>query len=197
MAKFNIEIELDWLDDDVGVDDSIKQEVISGLQNRIIHNLEEGIKEKVEERVSDEVDKVVEAYLEKVTLKTLDEMTIPYKESSWSSQAEHIPLSEYIGKKYKKTISEKTLTERGGKPDYSRDAKYSIMEYLTRGYIAKELNGKVIDMIQQAKIQAEETLISNLEDNLQQQLNADMLQRLNIPDLLKGLQNTISIEGDK
>lgn len=46
-------------------------------------------------------------------------------------------------------------------------------------------------MIQTAKTQAEESLIKNLEDNLQRQLNADMIQKLNIPELLQNLQNTI------
>lgn len=134
--------------------------------------------------------------MENVTVNALETMTFPYKEDSWRSDVKYITLSEYVGKKFEIAISQKTLTENGGKPNYRDDAEYSIVDYLTKGYIADELNGKVIGMIQQAKSQAEETLIGSLEENLQQQLNADMLQRLNIPGLLEKLQNTISIEGD-
>lgn len=196
MAKFNVEVELDWLYEDDTIDEEIYRQVISGIQDRLITKVEKKMEEKLTEKINEEVEKIAETFLEKVTVNSLDTMTFPYKEDRWSSEVKYISLSEYIGKKFEVAISQKTLTENGGKPSYRDDAKYSIIDYLTNGYIANELNGKVIDMIRQAKSQAEETIISGLEANLQQQLNADMLQRLNIPGLLEKLQNTISIEGE-
>lgn len=195
MAKFTVEVELDWLEEE-NIDEEIKKEVIAGLQNRITRNVESKIEEEMNGRISEEVEKVVAAFLENVTAKKIEEIEIPHKESSYSSKVEMIPISVYIGQRFEKALTQKTLTKRGGKPDYRDDAVYSVVDYLTNGYIADELNGKVIDMIQQAKKQAEQSLIKNLEENLQQQLHADMVKSLNIPQLLQNLQNTIE-SGDK
>lgn len=192
MAKFNIEVELDWLNEDY-LDGEIKDQVIAGLQNKITSNLEKEIKEKMSGRIDEEVEKITDSFLEQITTDKLSEIQIPHKESAYSSKVEMIPISVFIGQRFERALTEKTLNERGGKYDRydDRGGKYSILEYLTKGYIAEELNGKVIDMIQKAKKQAEESLIKNLEENLQQQLHADMVKSLNIPELLQSLQNTI------
>lgn len=191
MAKFNVEVELDWLNDSETIDEAVYEQVVNGIQDRLTSKIERTMEEKLTDKINKEVEEIAETFLEKVTVNTLETMTFPYKEDSWRSEVKHISLSEYVGKKFEVAISQKTLTESGGEPNYRDGAKYSILDYLTKGYIAEELNGKVIDMIQQAKTQAEQTLIKSLEENLQHQLNADMLQRLNVPDLLKQLQNTI------
>ncbi|PIC80518.1 hypothetical protein CSV75_01625 [Sporosarcina sp. P18a] len=196
MAKFTVEVELDWINEE-NVDEEIKKEVIAGLQNRITRNIESKIEEEMNERIKGEVEKIVDSFLKQVTTDKISEIQIPHKESSYSSKVEMIPISVFIGKRFESALTEKTLNERGGKYDRydDRGGKYSILEYLTKGYIAEELNGKIIGMIQQAKNQAEESLVKNLEQNLQQQLNADMIKRLNIPQLLQNLQSTIEQEG--
>lgn len=36
MAKFNIEIELDWIDEESSVEDAVKQEIIGNIEERDI-----------------------------------------------------------------------------------------------------------------------------------------------------------------
>lgn len=196
MAKFNIEVELDWLDEDENIDDEIKRQVIAGLQKSVARNVEKEIEEKMAERINEEAEKVAGTFIERLASEKLGSIQMPKKSGYYSSEVEYISLSEFIGNKFESMMSEKTLNKNGGKSDYRNDATYSVIEYLTKGYIADELNAKIIDMIQTAKTQAEESLIKNLEENLQRQLNADMIQKLNIPELLQSLQNTINIEGD-
>lgn len=191
MAKFNIEVELDWLDEDESIDEEIKRQVIAGLQKSITRNVEKEIEEKMGERINEEVGKVVETFIKRLAIEKLGSIQMPKKTGYYSSEVQYVSLTEFIGDKFENMMSEKSLSKNGGKPDRRNDATYSVIEYLTQGYIADELNGKIIDMIQTAKTQAEESLIKNLEDNLQRQLNADMIQKLNIPELLQNLQNTI------
>lgn len=191
MAKFNIEVELDWLDEDESIDEEIKRQVIAGLQNSISRNVEKEINAEMAERIEEEVEKVTQSFLERLSHERLSAIQIPRKKGYYSSEVEYLSLSEFIGEQFEDMMSNKTLTKHGEKPDYRNDAVYSVIEYLTKGHIAAELNGKIVDMIQTAKTQAEESLIKNLEENLQRQLNADMIQKLNIPELLQNLQNTI------
>ena len=196
MANFKIEVELDWLEED-NIDNVIQNQVISGLQDRLVQNLENKLSNTIAEKVQEKANEIADAYIEKLLESKLEEIQIPQKESSWSSEVTYTPLTEFIGKRFENAIASKSLDEYGKHTSYDRDKKYSIAEYLTRNYIAKELNEKVSAMIREAKEKAEKTLISNLEQNLQQQLHADMLKRLNIPELLKNLQNTIDYKEDK
>lgn len=201
MAKFNIEVELDWIDEyeDGGLDDLLKDEVIHEIQSRLTKKIEEEAIDKISESVDEKVEQAVDSFLESITAEKIEKIKIPHKESRYSSEVKMVPISEYIGQRFEHMTTEKNFNGKGGKYDRfddRSDGPYSMIEYLTKGYIAKELNEKVISMIQQAKSQAEETLISNLEENLQQQMNADMLERLDVKGLLEGLQNTILIEGD-
>lgn len=197
MAKFNIEVELDWIQEG-NVDDILKEEVIGDIQSKLIQKVESGATQMISERISEKVEQVVDDFLEKVTSEKIENILIPHKEDSWSSKVTMVPISEFIGRRFERMVTEKNLDGKG--KEYRRyDSKsgpYSMIEYLTKGYIADELNEKVIKMIQEAKTKAEETLITSLEENLQQQLNADMVKRLNIPALLEQLQNTVAIDGE-
>lgn len=194
MAKFTVEVELDWLDEESNIDDAIRSKVIDGLQDKLIHNLEKRMGDSITEKVEQKATEIADTFIRKILNEKLDSIQIPTQTSSWSSEVKYISLSEFIGKRFEHAMSEKTLNERGKKAGYRDDKKYSIIEYLTRDFIAKELNSKVANMIQDAKEKAEKSLISNLEQNLQSQLHADMIRRLNIPQLLQNLQNTIEGE---
>lgn len=195
MAKFTVEVELDWMDEE-NIDDAIKEKVIANIQSRMADKAQAAIEKQLKEQASEKVDELIETFIERMTHENLGAIQIPKESSRWRSEVTFISLSEFIGEKFEKMMTEKTLTKSGGKPDYRDNATYSVIEYLTKGHIADELNAKIVTMIQTAKKQAEESLIKNLEQNLQQQLNADMIKRLNIPQLLQNLSNTIGHEGE-
>ena len=194
MAKFTIEVELDWLHDE-DIDEMLKREVVEGIQDRLTRNIEREIKEQVIEKVEEESNRVVDHFLESVVSDRIEDIKIPHKESSFSTEVEMIPISEYIGKRFEEMATEKRYNRKGERHNRYDDRKaYSLIEYLTNDFIAEELNDKAIELIQQAKTRAEQTLIDSLEDNLQAQLNKDMLERLNVPELLEAMKNTILIE---
>lgn len=195
MAKFTVEVELDWLDEEMTLDDEIKRQIISGIQSRLTKKLEEKMEQQLSSVITEKVDSIADEFITKIMKDNIASIQMPIKTSSWGSEVEYMSLSEFVGKKFENAMKEKTLDQYGKATSYNGDKKYSIVEYLTQGYIAKELNSKVSDMIRDAKEKAEQSLIKNLEENLQQQLHADMLKRLNIPQLLQNLQNTIEHEG--
>jgi hypothetical protein len=189
MANVKIELELDWLNEDESLDDAIKEQVIANLQNRLIKNAENQITEKLNTQLVEIADRVASSFIEKTLESKIEDLKIPHKTSSWGSEVEYIPISQYIGKKYQEHLTKKSLDEYGRQANYSSDAKLSISEYFIKNYLAKELTGKVSNMIQTARKDAEETIVKALENNLKEQLSADIIERLNIPKMLESLQN--------
>lgn len=189
MAVVKVELELDWIGEDLNIDETIKEEVISSLQNRIISNVEKKVTAKLNQELEKITDRVTSSFIERTLEAKISELQIPHKQSHWNSNVEYIPISQYVGMKYEQHLTNKTLDENGREAKYSSDAKLSISEYFIKNYLAKELTGKVSAMIQTARKEAEETIVKALENNLKEQLSVDIIQRLNIPKMLESLQN--------
>lgn len=196
MAKFNIEVELDWLEEDsCSIDEEIKEQVIAGVKNQLLNKatdeavkaIDGAIAEKIE--IANEIiQKKVDDFVMMVCEGKISEMKIPYKENSWSSEVKYRTMSEFVGSRYEDFLNKKVFNSKGDVPSYDRDKNTSINEYFINKYLQKELAGKVSEMIKTAKEEAEETVLKTLEQNLKDQLAVDTINRLNIPKLLENLQ---------
>ena len=173
MAKFNIEVELDWVDEENGytIDEAV-QKVDKAIADKIL---------EAEGTIQDTVDKFVET----VSQEKIANIMIPIKEGSWSSDVKYIPLSEYVGKRFEEFSTEKRYNKHGNTSTYSSDRELSMAELLTWQYLEKELGTKVEKMIANAKRDVEETLVKSLEQKLKENLAKDTIERMNIPDVLK------------
>ncbi|MBS4188673.1 hypothetical protein KHA94_00365 [Bacillus sp. FJAT-49705] len=197
MAVIKVELELDWIDEESNLDETIKSQVISSLQDKLISNVERKVTAELSKKLEEIADRVASSFIEKTLESKIEELQIPHKKGGyWSSDIEYIPISQYVGMKYEEHLTKKSLDENGREAKYDRDAKLSISEYFIRNYLAKELTGKVSSMIQTARKDAEETVVKALENNLKEQLSVDIIQRLNIPKMLESLQNKAAELGE-
>lgn len=198
MAKFNIEVELDWIEDEsFSIDEEIKSQVIYGVKQELLKKAtEESVKaldEEIASKIS-EAGEVIKSKVDNFTENICDEkianMMIPIKKgSSWSTEYEFIPMSEFVGKRYEEFLNRKVFDRDGNTPRYDSDKNTSLNEYFINKYLEKELAGKVSTMIKTARAEAEETIIKTLEQNLKDQLSVDIIKRLNIPQMLENLQH--------
>jgi len=188
MAKFSIEVELDWLEEGGGIDDTIKQEVISSLKSKITADATKEITKELSSTIQETTGKVIDEFLNDTLRGKIENMKIPHKGNSWDSKVEMIPMSKFVGMQYESFLNKKVFDENGCEPRYSNDAKLSINEYFIKKYLEKELASKVSKMIQTARKDAEETIVKTLEATLKNQLSIDIIQRLNIPEMLRALQ---------
>lgn len=193
MAKFNIEVELDWMDEEAySIDDELRQRIVDGVENALlekatteaVQRVDKAIADKIleaEETIQDTVDKFVKT----VSEEKIAEIAIPVKEDSWSSKVAYIPLSEYVGKRFGLFLTEKRYDRDGRATSYSSDRKLSAADLITRQYLEKELGTKVENMIATAKREVEESLVKSLEQKLKENLAKETIERMNIPDVLK------------
>lgn len=88
MAKFNIEVELDWVDEEAGytIDEEIKEQVVRGVKDALlrkaideaVQRVDKAIADKIleaEETIQDTVDKFVKT----VSEEKIAEIAIPVK----------------------------------------------------------------------------------------------------------------------
>ncbi len=115
----------------------------------------------------------------------MGKIVIPEKKSSWSDEVTYKPLSEYVGERFEKFLTEKRYDTDGHIASYSSDRKLSAASLITSRYLEKELGAKVEKLIANAKKDVEESLINSLEQKLKENLAKDTIERMNIPEVLK------------
>jgi hypothetical protein len=186
---FKIEVNLDWLDEGMNIDEFIKDEIISSIKTKVAADAIIEMTKKLNEVIQQKTTEIVDVFLEKTLANSVENMKIPYKKDSWGSDVQYMALSEFVGKRYEEFLNKKVFDKDGSAPRYESDKKLSINEYLINKYLEKELAAKVSKLIQGARKDAEDSIIKTLEENLKTQLSIDIIKRLNIPNLLKNLQD--------
>ena len=197
MAKFNIEVELDWLSEEAySIDDEIRQQVVKGVKNELLKKATDETLKKLDVEIAkklEEATKVIEQrvdeFIEAVTQKQIEKIKIPEKKSSWSDEVNYIPITEFIGKRFEELTTRKIYDSNFEKARYDSNAKYSMAEKYIKEYLNSTLSAQVSEMVKKAQKDAEDTVLKTLEQNLKDQLAVDTIKRLNIPKLLENLQN--------
>lgn len=194
MAKFNIEVELDWVDVEDGytIDEEIKEQVVSGIKDALLKKATTEAVEAVDDKIAEKIleaegtiQATVDQFVANVCEEKIGKIIIPEKKGTWSEEVTYKPLSEYVGERFELFLTEKRYDRDGCIASFSSDRKLSAADLITRQYLEKELGTKVENMIATAKREVEESLVKSLEQKLKENLAKETIERMNIPDVLK------------
>lgn len=193
MAKFNIEVELDWMDEEeYSIDDELRERIIKGVEDVLLKKATDEAVKAVDSKIAEKIleaegtiQETVDQFIVNVCEEKMGKIVIPEKKSSWSDEVTYKPLSEYVGERFEKFLTEKRYDTDGHIASYSSDRKLSAASLITSRYLEKELGAKVEKLIANAKKDVEESLINSLEQKLKENLAKDTIERMNIPEVLK------------
>lgn len=193
MAKFNIEVELDWMDEEeYSIDDELRERIIKGVEDVLLKKATDEAVKAVDSKIAEKIleaegtiQETVDQFIVNVCEEKIGKIVIPEKKSSWSDEVTYKPLSEYVGERFEKFLTEKRYDTNGHIASYSSDRKLSAASLITSRYLEKELGAKVEMLIANAKKDVEESLINSLEQKLKENLAKDTIERMNIPEVLK------------
>ena len=196
MAKFNIEVELDWMEEDsYSIDEELKERIIEGVEDALLkkatHEALKMVDAKIAEKVKEAegtINKAINKFIENVCSEKINNIQIPEKSGGWSNKITYYSLSEYVGMQFERFINEKKYDQDGKYKDWGNN-RYSAAELLTTNYLKKEFDTKIRKMIQRAKDEVEIEIVKSLEQKLKENLAKDTIEKMNIPEVLKKLQS--------
>ena len=196
MAKFNIEVELDWMEEDsYSIDEELKERIIEGVEDallkKVTHEALKMVDAKIAEKVKEAegtINKAINKFIENVCSEKINNIQIPEKSGGWSNKITYYSLSEYVGMQFERFINEKRYDQDGKYKDWGNN-RYSAAELLTTNYLKKEFDTKIRKMIQRAKDEVEIEIVKSLEQKLKENLAKDTIEKMNIPEVLKKLQS--------
>ena len=192
MAKFNIEVELDWMEEDsYSIDEELKERIIEGVEDALLkkatHEALRMVDAKIAEKVK-ESEETINKFIDNVCSEKINNIQIPEKSSDWSDKITYYSLSEYVGMQFESFIKEKRYDKEGNYQDWGSN-RYSAADLLTTKYLKRELDDKIGNMIQRAKHEVEVDIVKSLEQKLKENLAKDTIEKMNIPEVLKKLQS--------
>ena len=196
MAKFNIEVELDWMEEDsYSIDEELKERIIEGVEDALLkkatHEALKMVDAKIAEKVKEAegtINKAINKFIENVCSEKINNIQIPEKSGGWSNKITYYSLSEYVGMQFERFINEKRYDQDGKYKDWGNN-RYSAAELLTTNYLKKEFDTKIRKMIQRAKDEVEIEIVKSLEQKLKENLAKDTIEKMNIPEVLEKLQS--------
>ena len=193
MAKFNIEVELDWMDEDAdSIDDELRERIVKGVEDALLKKATDEAVKAVDNKIAEKIleaeetiQATVDQFIANVCEEKIGKIVIPQKKSSWSEEVTYKPLSEYVGDRFEAFLTERRYDYDGKVARYDSERKLTAADLLTGQYLEKELGAKVERLIANAKKEVEESLISSLEQKLKENLAKDTIEKMNIPEVLK------------
>lgn len=193
MAKFNIEVELDWMDEEAySIDDELRMRIVKGVENALLAKATDEAVKAVDDKIAEKIQEAeetiqtaVDKFVTNICEEKMEKIIIPEKKNDWSSEVTYKSISEYIGERFQLFLTDKQYDKDGRIMRYSGDGKYSAADLLTSQYLEKELGKKVETLIANAKREVEESLIKSLEQKLKENLAKDTIERMNIPEVIK------------
>lgn len=197
MAKFNIEVELDWMEEDsYSIDEELKERIIEGVEDVLLHKASNEavriVDKKIAEKVSEAeetINKAVNQFIENVCSEKINKIQIPEKKSNWSDEVTYYSMPEYVGKKFEEFLTERRYTREGKLGSYSSERQLSAADLLTTKYLELEFGTKIEEMIQNAKHEVEIDIVKSLEQKLKENLTKETIEKMNIPEVLKKLES--------
>lgn len=107
MAKFNIEVELDWMDEEAySIDDELRERIVEGVENALLEKATNEAVKAVDNKIAEKIleaeetiQATVDQFIANVCEEKIGKIVIPEKKSTWSDEVTYKPLSEYVGER--------------------------------------------------------------------------------------------------
>ena len=201
MAKINITVDIDWLED-VNFDDMLKDEILEGVRSHLKDKAISEVQKKIDKEIAKVIldatgviQKQVDDFIEGVTTGSLSTLKVAVNKNSWSEEVELVPINTFIAQRFEELCNKKKYDADFELTSYN--PRYSLTECSIKKYFNETLQAKMVDMIKNARQAAEEEIIKSMEQALKTNLAEETVKKMNIPQVLKNLQERYVAVGEK
>ena len=201
MAKINITVDIDWLDD-VNFDDMLKDEILDGIRNHLKDKAIVEVQKKIDKEIAKVIldatgviQRQVDNLIEGVTADSLSTLKVAVNKNSWSEEVELVPINAFIAQRFEELCNKKKYDADFKLTSYN--PRYSLTERSIKEYFNENLQAKMVDMIKNARQAAEEEIVKSMEQALKNNLAEETVKKMNIPQVLKNLQERYVAVGEK
>lgn len=174
--KLNLEIDLDWIDEEKGLDETVKEQIIDGILNRV----EAKISSKIEEKVNKVIDETIVLKInEKVDSIFTDFISrkVTLSDNYGSEIKVYESMESLIKERFDNFLNEKV--DKEGKIS-SYGAQFSRLEFI----IDKQLKDFANKFTTDAVKTVSEEIKLHVKEGLTNKLGAELMNVLKVNEML-------------
>lgn len=132
MGKINIELDLDWVEEDETLDSTIKNEMLRQLETRVMNNVTDSLKKTVLEKSEEKIDALLDDMAKTAIADRIESfLSAPRNITDRYGDVvrENVTIEDLLKERIETAMDKKTLDMKGEITTYS--PKYSLFEYLS------------------------------------------------------------------
>lgn len=177
--KLNLEIELDWIDEENNLDETVKQEIINSIVGRIGDKIEKQIEKKINVSVDDIVTGKVNTLTENMFNDFINR-PISISDRWGDTVKSYNKLSDLIKERFD-NFMEQSVDDNGKTDTSSYGTKYKRLEYIIDKQLKDYANKFTSDAVKEVK----DEIKAHVQEGLTTKLGVELMKVLKINDMLK------------
>lgn len=181
MAKFKIEVEIDWIREDGALDDELKESIKTSIINKIEKTVMDNIRDTAVEVAEQRIGLWINKYIQTMAA----EKTIPYKSSEYGSKVEMITMEEMLGKQFEKALNQH-VDKNGNFTSSSYDKYGTRLQWLTGRMAEKYADLRVQEFVKNIKGSIEDYTSKKVKEEMMKQLTASLISNIDFNKVFKG-----------
>ena len=177
--KLNLEIDLDWIDEEKGLDETVKEQIIEGVVSKVQKNLGE----KVEQKINSIIDTTIVDRINSLTDEVFDDFV--NKEvclsDKWGDKIKCYPTLKDLLKERFDNFLTQTVDEKGNSYDGNYGQKFTRITFI----IDKQLKDFANKFTTDAVKQVSDEIKVHVKEGLTTKLGAELMNVLKVNEMLQ------------
>lgn len=176
--KLNLEIELGWIDEEMGLDETVKQNVIDAIVEKIQKKVEETVKKKVD----DIIDKTIVTKINTLTENLFHDFMNKEIQITdhYGTTIKHYPNVTAVIKERFDNFMEQSVDEQGKTYDGSYGTKYKRLTFI----IDKQLKDFAEKFTTEAVKKVSDEIKTHVQTGLTTKLGSELMKVLKVNEML-------------
>lgn len=178
--KLNLEIEIDWIDEERGIDEIVKNEIISGITSRI----ESKISEQVTKKVNDMIDNRIVEIIDQKTSDVFNDFInrpVTLTDSYGSKMRVYDKMEDLIKERFDNFLIQPVDEKGNAVNSSSYGSKFKRLEFV----IDKQMKDMADKFTNDAVKKVSEEIKSHIKEGLTTKLGAELMSVLKVNEMLK------------
>jgi hypothetical protein len=180
MAKFNVEVEVDWLEEGESIDDVIKSEIFKKVSKSVEERLQKSALDKFDTKVLECVAQI-ETKVVELSNKVIDDFIanqkFPQPKNSYDKNPEMKTIQEIFVDKLDSCLT-RSVDENGNYTNSSYSSKGTRLEWLTGKLAEKYADEKVKAHVKNIKEHIEKYILDKVKGEILTQLSDSVLKKI-------------------
>lgn len=167
MAKLNLELEIDWIDEDMNLDDVVRDKIMSKIEKSVVAKINEKVMKDSEERIYKQVDELITiAIKDRIEnfLSTPRDITDQYGDVI----RKNVTVEGLLKEKMESAMTQKTLNKNGETAGYG--CEYSIFEFFAGKNMNRMVSERVSALADDTKKEIEQMVATQIKANIADKL---------------------------